>query len=114
MMSVLVPTVKTQPGAHFPPWITHKAGTFLWILELQIEATSQSRAGFSLFLFLQTVEFWENYTMLKITSWTSEPIQEKALVFSGILYGEPRSQQSLHQISLKIFKLVSQKDSLEF
>lgn len=28
-------------------------------------------------------------------------------MFSGIIYGEPRSQQSLHQISLKIFNTVS-------
>lgn len=50
------------------------------------------------------------YEDYKLDQWTNS--RESFLAFSGILYGEPGSQQSLHEISLKIYKLMSSEGFL--
>lgn len=98
-MSVHVPSATTD----------HTEG---WSLPSGFGAPPQPKQGlvFS-FLYRQwsfgKITKYEDY---KLDQWTNS--RESFLIFSGILYGEPRSQQSLHPFSLKIFKSVSSEGFL--
>lgn len=75
-----------------------------WSSKLELHLNLEQGLVFS-FLYRQG-SFGETtkYEDYKLDQWTNS--RESFSVFSGILYGKSRCQQSLHQISLKIFKLM--------
>lgn len=112
MMPVQVPTLKINkvPTLYQGSYTRQEPSFGFWSFKLELHLNLEQGWVFS-FLYRQwsfgkTIKC-EDY---KLDQWTNS--RESFSVFSGILYGEPRSQQSLHQISLKIFRLMSSEGLL--